>query len=75
MSHRWFGKVKELRLFRVEDKVMLRLKNLALYAFTLLPAACRPHIRRAPLMQWLIALPVERVHVILLAVDWRHRLE
>jgi ketosteroid isomerase-like protein len=39
MSRRWCGKLKPLHLFRIEDKIMLKLNNLALCALALLPIA------------------------------------
>ena len=39
MSRRWCGRLKTLHLFRIEDKIMLKLNNLALCALVLFPIA------------------------------------
>jgi hypothetical protein len=45
MSRRCCGKLKTLHLFRIEDKIMLKLNNLALCALALLPIALTAQTR------------------------------
>jgi ketosteroid isomerase-like protein len=51
MSRRWCGRLKPLHLFRIEEKIMLKLNNFALCALALLPIPAIAQTQTPPTAQ------------------------